>query len=67
MFIMVDPPAVKTGSEVAMRFVNHHLAPNERAGTRGGQGQSGQSGQRGIHKRLKQCKNITAGRKLSIY
>ena len=64
MFIMIDPPAVKTGSEVAMRFVNHHLAPNERAGTRGGQGQSGQ---RGIHKRLKQCKNITAGGKLSIY
>ena len=27
MFIMIDPPAVKTGSEVVMRFVNHHLAP----------------------------------------
>ena len=42
MFIMVDPPTVKAGSEVAMRIVNHHLAPNERAGT------GGQSGQRDI-------------------
>ena len=29
MFIMVAPTAVKTGSKVTMRFVNHHLAPNE--------------------------------------